>query len=180
MTWRPEAPQGKETAKTRWRAAAYTRGKGLDLGCNAEKLWDTKNCIGIDSCRDSELFGHVINPDIKADVTNLSMFASRSFDFVFSSHTLEHIEFAKAPQALRDWCRLVKKGGYLVLYLPLSGLYPDPGEQYANSDHQFAVTYDVVDEMMKTVPRDWDHVSYEICKEDDEYSGFWAYKMTSA
>ena len=114
MTWRPEDPQGKETAKTRWRAAPYTRGRGLDLGCGAEKIWDTKNVVGVDSCKDSELFGHVINPDIKADVESLPLFASGSVDFVFSSHVLEHIEYRKVPEVLKEWFRTIKTGGYLV------------------------------------------------------------------
>jgi SAM-dependent methyltransferase len=179
VTWRPTGVQGRETSKTRWRAVPYLRGKGLDLGCGAEKVLDTKNVIGIDSDKDLSLFGNKANFDIQLDVTDLSMFASRSVDFVYSSHVLEHIELAKAPQVLRDWCRLIKKGGYLVLYLPLSGLYPDPGEQYANGDHKFAVTYDVIDGFMQTVPRDWDLVHWERCDKNDEYSGFWAYRLTS-
>lgn len=178
MTWKIDAPQGKEVAKTRWRAMPYLRGKGLDLGCGPEKILDTKNVIGVDSDKDLGLFGIKANFDVQADVTNLSMFASRSFDFVFSSHVLEHVEYAKVPETLRGWCRLVKKGGHLTLYLPLSGLYPDPGTLGANADHKFAVTYEVIDEAMKTVPRDWDLVHYERCDKHDEYSAFWSYRMT--
>lgn len=178
MTWSASNPQGREQSKTRWRAVPYLRGKGLDLGCGLEKVLDTTNVIGIDNNRDLKLFNIAARFDIEMDVTDLSLFSSRSVDFVFSSHVLEHIEYARVPAVLRDWCRLIKKGGYLVLYLPLSGLYPDPGEPHANHDHKWAVTYDLLDVAMRTVPRDWNLVEYQACDADDEYSGFWAYRLT--
>lgn len=185
VTWRPEDPQGKETAKTRWRAAPYTRGKGLDLGCGAEKIWDTKNVVGVDSCKDSDLFGHIMNPDIKADVESLPLFASGSVDFVFSSHVLEHIPYAKVTETLKEWFRVVKVGGFVVLYLPDEDQYPKCAEiergillseQYANSDHKWNVNYDrIVAAAEKACPA-WDLVSFERCEKDDEYSLFFAFK----
>ncbi len=41
---------------------------------------------------------------------------SESYDFVLSSHTLEHI--ANPIRALREWLRVLKVGGTLVLILP--------------------------------------------------------------
>lgn len=177
MTWNKDAPQGFEQRKTRWRAIPYTRGKGLDLGCGAERILDNKNIIGVDSGKDVEMFNTSVNAQVMCDVTDLSMFGGRQFDFVFSSHVLEHIDVAKLPATLREWCRVIKKGGYLVLYLPLSGLYPDPGEEHANPDHKWAVTYDRVVELMTQVARPWDLCEYQACDKDDEYSGFWAFKM---
>lgn len=177
MTWNKEAPQGGEMRKTRWRAVPYTRGKGLDLGCGPERIWDNKNVIGVDSGRDVELFGHQVNAQVMCDVTDLSMFGSRQFDFVFSSHVLEHVPLEKVPATLREWCRVVKKGGYVVLYLPLSGLYPDIGEDGANQDHKWNVTYDLVIKAMETMPRPWDLCEYQVCNGDDEYSGFWSFRM---
>jgi SAM-dependent methyltransferase len=179
MTWRPEDPQGKETAKTRWRMAPYTRGKGLDLGCGNDKLWDTKNCIGVDSCKDSELFGHLINPDIKADVESLPLFASGSVDWVFSSHVLEHFAYSKVPAILAEWFRVTKVGGHVCLYLPDEDQYPKCGEiergillseQHCNSDHKWNVNYDrLVAAAEKAYPA-WDLVYFERCSDSDEYS----------
>lgn len=177
MTWHRDAPQGGEQRKTRWRAVPYTRGNGLDLGCGAERIWDNKHVIGVDSGKDVEMFNTQVNAQVACDVTDLSVFGSRQFDFVFSSHVLEHITLGKVPGTLREWCRVVKKGGYVVLYLPLSGLYPDPGEDGANPDHQWIVTYDKVIELMEGVPRPWDLVEYRVCDQTDEYSGFWAFKI---
>ena len=40
----------------------------------------------------------------------------QSLDFVHSSHTLEHV--ADASEALRNWYRVVKPGGHLILFVP--------------------------------------------------------------
>lgn len=185
MTWRPEDPQGKEVGKTRWRAAPYTRGKGLDLGCGAEKLWDTKNVIGVDSGKDSELFGHAMNPDVKMDVESLSIFNSASVDFVFSSHVLEHIDYRKVPDVLREWFRVIKVGGFLCLYLPDEDQYPkcvEPergfflGEPHVNLDHKWNVNYSRVVAAAEKACQAWDLVSYEACTTDDEYSLWFAFK----
>lgn len=177
MTWHRDAPQGGEVLKTKWRAVPYTRGKGLDLGCGRERIWNNKHVIGVDSGKDVELFGHQVNAQVMCDVTDLSAFGSRQFDFVFSSHVLEHIEWEKVPATLREWCRVVKKGGYVVLYLPLSGLYPDIGEEGANQDHKWNVTYTALVGAMATVPRPWDLCHYEVCDKADEYSMFAAFKI---
>ncbi len=185
MTWDAKAPMGNEMRKTRYRAIPYLRGKVLDLGCGPEKVLDTKNCIGVDSCKDSELFGIPMNPDIKADIEKLGLFASGSVDAVFSSHALEHFEYSKVPAILTEWFRVVKVGGYVVLYLPDEQQYPKCGEPergiflpepYANPDHKWNVNYDrVVAAAEKACPA-WDLVNYEACSSEEEYSIFFAFK----
>lgn len=120
MTWSLDDSQGNETGKCVWDLVPYMRGRALDLGCGPHKA--LPHFIGVDSCKDTALFGIQMRPDLRADVTKLDMFASGSFDCVYSSHTLEHIEDYVA--ALREWFRLVKVGGYLVLYLPHADFYP--------------------------------------------------------
>lgn len=51
-----------------------------------------------------------------AEATNLRQIASASYDFVLSSHTLEHI--ANPLQALSEWTRTLKEDGLLVLVVP--------------------------------------------------------------
>jgi SAM-dependent methyltransferase len=51
-----------------------------------------------------------------AEATRLGAIASSSYDFVLSSHTLEHV--ANPLQALTEWIRVLKEGGLLVLALP--------------------------------------------------------------
>lgn len=51
-----------------------------------------------------------------AETTNLQRIASGSYDFLLSSHVLEHS--ANALLALSEWLRVVKAGATLVLLLP--------------------------------------------------------------
>ncbi|CAM6031603.1 unnamed protein product, partial [Sphagnum compactum] len=64
------------------------------------------------------------------------MFADGCVDGVFSSHTLEHFTREQTAPILEEWARVIKVGGYMVLYLPSANLYPKMGENGANPDHK--------------------------------------------
>lgn len=50
------------------------------------------------------------------DATNISSVADKSYDFVFGSHTLEHV--ANPLKALYEFKRAIRVGGYIILILP--------------------------------------------------------------
>jgi SAM-dependent methyltransferase len=54
--------------------------------------------------------------NIFVDASNLSCLADQSYDFVLSSHNLEH--FANPVKALYEWKRVTRPGGGLILLLP--------------------------------------------------------------
>jgi SAM-dependent methyltransferase len=54
--------------------------------------------------------------NIFCDGSALSVVGDNSYDFILSSHNLEH--FANPVKALREWQRITKPGGGLVLVLP--------------------------------------------------------------
>jgi len=83
----------------------YCVGRGLDIGYGGDLLCD--NCVGWDV--------------EDGDAQFLDGIARESFDFVYSSHTLEHV--IDAALALRNWYRVVKPGGFLILFLPDRDLY---------------------------------------------------------
>jgi SAM-dependent methyltransferase len=114
-----------ETTKTRHRVVKYTEGNGLDIGCNRDKI--KPDCIGIDlyAATGVNLIG-------KADT--LPWFENDVFDFVYSSHTLEDIQ--STDIALKEWLRVIKPGGYLILYLPHKDYYPNIGHELANKAHK--------------------------------------------
>jgi len=51
-----------------------------------------------------------------ADATNLSSISDNSYDFILSSHSLEHI--ANPIKAITEWLRVLKDAGLILLILP--------------------------------------------------------------
>jgi beta-1,4-mannosyl-glycoprotein beta-1,4-N-acetylglucosaminyltransferase len=56
--------------------------------------------------------------DLKADVRDLSMIESESVDEIFGSHIFEHVSPYQVHDTLREWCRVLRDGGVLILELP--------------------------------------------------------------
>ncbi|MDB5975145.1 MAG: hypothetical protein JWR07_1905 [Nevskia sp.] len=166
MVWRAEDPQGCEAKKVVWEVAPFLRGRGLDLGSGMFKI--LPHVISVDNGH-HEAFGHNINPDVKIETAEkLDVFGSQSMDFIFSSHLLEHIENYKA--ALHEWWRLIKQGGYLVLYLPHADFYPHVGSEGANPDHKHDFLPADIIAAMQDVPGGWDLLECQERNGEMEYS----------
>lgn len=79
-------------------------GLGLDIGCGRED-WKLPGSFGIDP-----------KLDMKYDAYHLPQQGPNGWDYIFSSHCLEHLpDYVKA---LRYWTDSLKVGGTLFLYLP--------------------------------------------------------------
>ena len=173
MTWRAEDEQGAESHKIRWLTVPYTRGRGLDIGCGKYKAFP--HFIGIDS--GLQYLGQKV-ADIQADGRDLAMFADASLDFVFSSHFLEHVEDTVA--CLREWWRVLKVGGLLVLYLPHKDFYPNKGEEGANPDHKHDFVPDDIIGAMRTAGKSgWIMLENEERNERKEYSFYQVFRKTN-
>jgi len=55
------------------------------------------------------------------DAQYLRRIKESEFDFVYSAHTLEHM--VDPGIALKNWWRVLKKKGYLIIYIPHRDLY---------------------------------------------------------
>ena len=55
------------------------------------------------------------------DAQFMSGVEDNSYDFVFSSHCLEHLNDPK--EGLRNWLRVVRPGGYIIFAIPEEDLY---------------------------------------------------------
>jgi ubiquinone/menaquinone biosynthesis C-methylase UbiE len=106
----------------------------VDIGYGGDPVIPT--AITVDFALDGQFCGeHPCN--IIGDARKLPWFAARAFDYVYSSHCLE--DFKETLPVLREWMRIVKPGGLLVLLLPdqqkyvryclENGLKTNPGHQ---------------------------------------------------
>jgi len=164
--WRENAPYRAESTKIVWEVVEYLRGRGLDVGAGSFKI--LPHAIAVDNGCDNEMFGIPFKPDLYVkSADEMDVFASESMNFVYSSHLLEHME--EPQKALKEWWRLLLKGGYLVLYLPHEELYPKIGEPGANVDHKHNLNEEKVIDWMKDVGG-WDLIRCEKRDQDEEYS----------
>lgn len=170
--WKIDDPQGDEAAKVRWELVEYTNGRGLDLGCGQFKAFP--HFIGVDNGHHWGMKGVDVHVETCED---LSLFADKSMDFIFSSHLLEHI--VETEKALKEWYRVVKEGGYLILYLPHKELYPNVGKEGSNPDHKHDFMPDDIIKVMEKVGG-WDLVRNETRSEGREYSFFQVYKRLAS
>jgi SAM-dependent methyltransferase len=92
----------------------YFAGHGVDIGGAPDPL-----------CLYQDLFPLVAS--IKTwdlndgDAQFMASVADNTYDFVFSSHCLEHLR--DPAEGLRNWLRVVKPGGYIVFAIPDEDLY---------------------------------------------------------
>jgi len=174
MVWKADDPQGNESGKVRWELVKWTRGRGLDVGCGPNKAFP--HMIGVDNGADIQLFGHQFKPDVWIDdAADLRLFGTESMDYVFSSHVLEHIPFDNVVKCLKEWLRVIKVNGYLVMYLPDETLYPKVGEPGANPDHKWNVSYQLMIELMEKAGH-WDLVDWQLRDGGTEYSLFFVFQ----
>jgi SAM-dependent methyltransferase len=99
------------------------RGSGIDIGCGPDPI-----------------LPHVDRFDREhGDANEITRHVTKRYDFVFSSHTLEHMRDPYA--ALREWFALVKPGGHLIVLVPDEDLYEQGAfPSVFNDDHRFTFT----------------------------------------
>lgn len=175
MTWKQEDPQGNESGKISWEIVKWTRGRGLDVGAGLYRTFP--HFITVDNNIDTVLFGQQMpRPDLFVkDAAELDMVATESMDFVFSSHMLEHVKEEHVVKTLREWMRVIRFEGYLVLYLPDEDEYPKVGEEGANHDHKWNVNYERVIKFMEHCGN-WDLLDFQKRNQEREYSLYFVFQ----
>jgi predicted SAM-dependent methyltransferase len=80
---------------------------GLHLGCG-ENL--TAGMVNAD----------LYNPsaDVKLDCLDLSAYPDASVDLIEHHHMIEHLSYAEAEQGLKEWARVLRLGGHLIITCP--------------------------------------------------------------
>ena len=165
MVWRPDGPTDHEQDKIAPFALQYLHGLTLDLGVGDRKVWPF--VVGVDN---GSVFGTENSAvDIRCDISNLKIFADGSVDSVFSSHAVEDFPREKVPALLREWRRVLKIGGHMVLYVPSANLYPKCGEPGANVMHQWDIYPGDLEAILKDIGG-WELLESEERGEGIEYS----------
>ena len=99
----------------------YCIGCGIDVGAGGMPIAPHSICI--DRGEDSPIRAHVgsVPTHLVGDAADLRWFKDGSLDHVASSHTLE--DFLDTEAILREWLRVLRVGGNLVLFLPDEQVY---------------------------------------------------------
>lgn len=110
----------------------YFAGRGLDIGGKPDPLALYRELF----CR----MGEVQTWDWEdGDAQFLASVADGEFDFVHSSHCLEHLTDPR--EGIRHWFRAVRPGGYLIVTVPDEDLYEQGVfPSTFNRDHKWTFT----------------------------------------
>ena len=110
----------------------YFVGHGVDIGSGPDPLSQYGELFPLmQSCRTWDLKD--------GDAQLMASVADRAYDFVHSSHCLEHMRDAQA--ALNNWVRILKPGGHLVCLVPDEDLYEQSVfPSTFNPDHKWTLT----------------------------------------
>lgn len=157
-----KGPETERSHKIRSENGFYTTymsGKGLDIGykgsvANAEPVLET--AIGVDT--DYPGYDGVTLP-----------FANESQDYIFSSHTLEHVE--NWIKTIQEWHRVVKVGGHIITIVPHKYLYEkkrSPPSNW-NRDHKRFYTPGL---LLLEIESALDPNSYRVVHMQDNDTGF--------
>lgn len=110
----------------------YFTGHGIDIGGGYDPLWEYHELFpSMRSCR---------NWDVEdGDAQLMEGVADEAFDFVHSSHCLEHVR--DPAIALQHWFRILRTGGHLIVMVPDEDLYEQGvWPSTYNNDHRRSFT----------------------------------------
>jgi SAM-dependent methyltransferase len=110
----------------------FIKGYGIDIGVGRIDTFDGADPISVENC-----FHH--DKDT-CDAVTMDVFQDETFDYVYASHILEHVNYPS--KAIRNWYRICKKGGYLIIAVPDRDSYERKERLPSrwNEDHKFFIT----------------------------------------
>lgn len=144
----------------------YAVGNILELGCGAQKT--VENSTGVDIIPKGDpiagLVGKTSIADIVADIQDTLPVEANTYDTLIARHLFEHL--IDAVKVLKDWRRVIKPGGRLVLAVP------DQGKRNTipmNYQHVHAYTQDSLKNLMES--QGWHTEAIEDASNDVSFVG---------
>lgn len=128
----------------------------LEIGCGEKKEYT--NSIGLDARKLKDV-------DIVADARKLP-FENDYFDHVYSSHTIEHFSHLEISDVLKEWIRVLKKGGTFEIRCPdlrfrtlMFALRPNwndvtyiyGGQDYPENMHKCGFSYSILKKKLSSL-----------------------------
>ena len=102
-----------ETSRCRERLRHFCSGYGIDVGYGGDTI--IPSAITVDLPTPYTKVGDT-PLNLGGDAKDLYWFKDNVLDYVYSSHLLE--DFEDTQSVLKEWLRVIKPGGYLVLFCP--------------------------------------------------------------
>jgi ubiquinone/menaquinone biosynthesis C-methylase UbiE len=91
----------------------------LHIGCGPKRKAQTTPGFNTDDWTELRLdIDESVNPDITGTMTDMAAVEDQSVDAIFSSHNIEHLYPHEVPVALREFLRVLKPDGFLVVTCP--------------------------------------------------------------
>lgn len=138
----------------------YINGEGIDIGCG--RLYGYSDNIRVHETA-------IAHDKDMCDAHTMNIFEDNRFDYVYSSHVLEHLE--DPFLAIKNWYRICKPNGYIIITVPSKYRYEkkDNLPSNWNADHKrfytfFSFSYEIENSL---VPN-----SYTIEYMKDCYEGY--------
>ena len=91
----------------------------LHVGCGPKKKDQTTQSFAQGDWQEIRLdIDPAAKPDIVGTMLDMSAVAPESVDAIFSSHNIEHLYPHEVPQALKEFLRVLKPDGFVVVTCP--------------------------------------------------------------
>ena len=91
----------------------------LHIGCGQKRKDQTTSGFNTEAWRELRLdIDERVHPDIIGTMTDMSAVADASLDALFSSHNIEHLYPHEVPVAFKEFLRVLKPEGFLVVTCP--------------------------------------------------------------
>ena len=91
----------------------------LHVGCGPKKKDQTTQSFAQNEWQEIRLdIDPAAKPDIVGTMLDMSAVATESVDAIFSSHNIEHLYPHEVPQALKEFLRVLKPDGFVVVTCP--------------------------------------------------------------
>lgn len=116
---------GKHPLHFAWKAVQLCRGTGIEIGSLHRRLPLMANVLYLDAHKTSKLRELYGEDQRVTEIGQVQLVASGgkypflddgAFDFVASSHVLEHT--ANPPRQIEEWLRVVRRGGIVYMIVP--------------------------------------------------------------